>query len=137
MIALQQTKEINTASIIDSVKSDYCGAIDVFIGTVRDNLVGKKVTKLFFEAYETMAVSELQKIADTVKEKFKADKVSIVHAVGDCEVGEIAVVIAVSTPHRKASFEACEYAIDTLKETVPIWKREYFEDGSHWVFSHP
>lgn len=137
MISLQLTKEINTASIINSVKSDYCGAIDIFIGTVRDNLEGKKVTKLFFEAYETMAISELTKIAKDVKENYNADKVSIVHAVGDCEVGEIAVVIAVSTPHRKASFEACEYAINTLKDTVPIWKREYFEDGSHWVFSHP
>lgn len=137
MITLQETNEIDTAAIIDSVKSDYCGAIDVFIGTVRDNLVGKKVTKLFFEAYDTMAISELEKIADTVKDKFNADKVSIVHAIGNCVVGEIAVVIAVSTPHRKASFEACEYAINRLKETVPIWKREYFEDGSHWVFSHP
>ncbi|MBB6461686.1 molybdenum cofactor biosynthesis protein MoaE [Flammeovirga kamogawensis] len=137
MIELKEQKDINISAIIDSVKSDYCGAVDVFIGTVRDNLVGKKVTKLFFEAYTPMAISELSKIANTVKERYQADKVSIVHAVGDCLVGETAVVIAVSTPHRKASFEGCQYAIDTLKDTVPIWKREYFEDGSHWVFSHP
>ncbi|WP_211093213.1 molybdenum cofactor biosynthesis protein MoaE [Flammeovirga agarivorans] len=137
MIELKETKEINVAEIIDSVKSDYCGAIDVFIGTVRDNPTGNKVTKLFFESYTPMAISELEKIANSVKEKYQADKVSIVHAIGDCLVGEIAVVIAVSTPHRKASFDGCQYAINTLKETVPIWKKEYFEDGSHWVFSHP
>ena len=137
MIALKSTNHINVSEITDSVKSDSCGAIDVFIGTVRNNFKGKDVAKLFFEAYEPMAISELTKIADQVKEKYQADKVSIVHALGDCLVGEIAVVIAVSTPHRKASFDGCQYAIDTLKETVPIWKKEFFEDGSHWVFSHP
>ncbi|OHX66046.1 molybdenum cofactor biosynthesis protein MoaE [Flammeovirga pacifica] len=137
MIALKSTQEIDVNEITASVQSDACGAIDIFVGTVRNNFKGKNVSKLFFEAYEPMAISELTKIADQVKNQYQASKVSIVHALGDCKVGEIAVVIAVATPHRKASFDGCQYAIDTLKDTVPIWKKEFFEDGSHWVFSHP
>jgi molybdopterin synthase catalytic subunit len=109
----------------------------VFIGTVRDNTQGKTVLRLDFEAYAPMAISEMQKIADQVKARWPAEKVAFHHRVGTLELGEIAVIIAVSTPHRKASFEACQYAIDTLKETVPIWKKEIFEDGEVWVAAHP
>jgi len=84
-----------------------------------------------------MAIKEMQKIADYAKWKWKAEKIAIHHRVGSLTIGEIAVVIAVATPHRKASFEACEYCIDTLKETVPIWKKEFFEGGEIWVAAHP
>ncbi|MEM7109170.1 MAG: molybdenum cofactor biosynthesis protein MoaE [Bacteroidota bacterium] len=113
------------------------GGTAVFVGTVRDQTQGKKVVRLVFESYEPMANKEMQKIAKRVVERWGAFKVSIHHRVGVLEVGEKAVIIAVSTPHRKAAFEACEFTIDALKETVPIWKKEVFEDGEVWVAAHP
>ncbi|HQU58915.1 MAG: molybdenum cofactor biosynthesis protein MoaE [Phaeodactylibacter sp.] len=122
---------------IDFVASPSAGGIDVFIGTVRNHTQEKSVVRLEFEAYEPMAVSEMRKIAEQVKQRWPAEKVSFHHRIGVLEPGEIAVIIAVSTPHRQASFEACQYAIDTLKQTVPIWKKEIFEDGAVWVAAHP
>ncbi|MBK8503698.1 MAG: molybdenum cofactor biosynthesis protein MoaE [Saprospiraceae bacterium] len=119
------------------VSSPDCGGINIFVGTVRNKTAGKPVSRLDFEAYEPMAVSEMRKIATDLGSKFGANKVSIHHRVGNLEIGEIAVIIAVSAPHRKAAFEACQYAIDTLKQTVPIWKKEIFEDGEVWVAAHP
>ena len=113
------------------------GGIVTFIGTVRNQTKEKPVLRLEFEAYEPMAISEMRKIAETIKDKWSATKVSIHHRVGVLAIEEIAVVIAVSTPHRKAAFAACQYAINTLKETVPIWKKEIFEDGEVWVAAHP
>jgi molybdopterin synthase catalytic subunit len=114
-----------------------CGGIDMFIGTVRNVTKGKAVVRLEFEAYESMALSEMQKLADAAAGKWPVHKVLIHHRVGTLAVGEIAVVIAVSSPHRDAAFEACRYLIDTLKQTVPIWKKEVFEDGEQWVAAHP
>lgn len=122
---------------LDFVASDAAGAVTSFVGTVRNQTNGKTVLKLDFESYKPMAIKEMQKIANYAKRKWQAEKIAIHHRVGSLKIGEIAVVIAVATPHRKASFEACEYCIDTLKETVPIWKKEFFEDGEIWVAAHP
>lgn len=122
---------------IDFVTNDAAGGIDVFIGTVRNKTKGKDVVRLDFEAYPPMAVSEMRKIAEKACEKWPIQKMAIHHRVGTLNITEIAVIIAVSTPHRKAAFEACQFAIDTLKETVPIWKKEIFEDGEVWVAAHP
>ena len=89
------------------------------------------------EAYDPMAEKEIQKIVDQAKAKWPVIKAVVVHRKGHLEIGEAAVVIAVSTPHRKASFQACEFIIDTLKQTVPIWKKEIFEGGEEWVSAHP
>jgi molybdopterin synthase catalytic subunit len=113
------------------------GGQAIFIGTVRNQTQNKKVVKLVFEAYTPMALKEMQKISLTLEERWGALKVVIHHRVGELLVGDVAVIIAVSTPHRAAAFEACQYAIDTLKETVPIWKKEFFEDGEIWVAAHP
>ncbi|MCR9290811.1 MAG: molybdenum cofactor biosynthesis protein MoaE [Bacteroidetes bacterium] len=131
------SKPLDPKFCIDFVTSDDAGAIDVFIGTVRNNTKGKKVVRLEFESYKPMAISEMTKIAERAFEKYPSRKIAIHHRVGTLEIGEIAVIIAVSTPHRKASFEACQFMIDTLKETVPIWKKEIFEDGEVWVAAHP
>ena len=128
---------LNTQDCIDYVASSSAGGSTVFIGIVRNQTKGKKVVRLEFESYAPMAISEMKKIAEQAKEKWSAEKISIHHRVGVLDIGEIAVVIAVATPHRKAAFEACEYCIDTLKETVPIWKKEIFEDGEVWVAAHP
>ncbi|PWK78165.1 molybdopterin synthase catalytic subunit [Mucilaginibacter oryzae] len=113
------------------------GGIDVFIGTVRNQTKGKKVLKLDFEAYEPMAISEMYKIAARAFERWPVQKILIHHRTGLLQVGEVPVIIAVSAAHRDAAFEACRYIIDTLKQTVPIWKKESFEDGDVWVAAHP
>jgi molybdopterin synthase catalytic subunit len=109
----------------------------VFIGTVRNATKGKPVMRLEFEAYEPMALAEMLKIAEQAKVKFGAKKIALHHRIGTLQIGEAAVVIAVSAPHRAAAFDACRYCIDTLKQTVPIWKKEIFEDGEVWVAAHP
>lgn len=119
------------------VSSENCGGINVFIGTVRNHTKGKTVLRLEFEAYEKMAINEMKKIARTAKAQWQAESIAIHHRTGILVPGDIAVVIAVATPHRAAAFAACQYAIDTLKETVPIWKKEIFEDGEVWVSAHP
>ena len=113
------------------------GGIDVFIGTVRGQTRGKKVVRLEFDAYEKMALSEMKKIADHILSQWPVHKILIHHRTGVLGVGEIPVVVAVSAAHRIAAFEACRYAIDTLKQTLPIWKKEVFEDGEEWVAAHP
>lgn len=119
------------------VNIQSCGGIVLFIGTVRNFNKGKNVKKLSFDTYDSMAVAELDKIAEHIVTEYDAHKVAIHHRKGDVELGQIAVIIAVACIHRKAAFEACEYAIDTLKETVPIWKKEFLEDGSYWVGARP
>lgn len=119
------------------VAAPECGGIDLFIGTVRNATKGKAVVRLEFEAYEAMALSEMRKIADAAMAKWPVHKILVHHRVGNLVVGDIAVIIAVASPHRDAAFEACRYVIDTLKQTVPIWKKEVFEDGEQWVAAHP
>lgn len=116
--------------------SDAGGAV-VFIGTVRNKTQQKVVTRLEFEAYEPMAVAEMRKIAERAFVQFSVLKIAIHHHVGVLAIGEVPVVIAVSAAHRGAAFEACEFCIDELKKTVPIWKKEVFEDGEVWVAAHP
>ncbi len=132
---LSETLDIDYC--IKQVLSPDCGGIDVFIGTVRNVTKGKKVIRLEFEAYEPMAVKEMQKLGEKAKEQWSVQKVVIHHRTGVLEVGDIPVIIAVSAAHRDAAFDACRYIIDTLKETVPIWKKEVFEDGEVWVAAHP
>ena len=116
---------------------DTAGGLVQFVGTVRNQTKGKRVLRLEFEAYAPMAISEMRKIAEQAVEKWPVLNISILHRVGVLEVGEIAVVITVACAHRGAAFAACAFAIDTLKESVPIWKKEIFEDGEVWVAAHP
>jgi molybdopterin synthase catalytic subunit len=124
-------------SCIDWVMSPQCGGINVFIGTVRNVTKGKKVLRLEFEAYEAMAISEMNKIAKDVLKKWPVQKILIHHRTGILQTGDVPVIIAVAAAHRDAAFDACRYTIDTLKQTVPIWKKEVFEDGEIWVAAHP
>ena len=128
---------LNVSECIDKVQSPSCGGINVFIGTVRNATKGKQVVRLEFEAYERMALKEMQKLGEQAKEKWSVEKVVIHHRVGVLDIGDVPVVIAVAAAHRDAAFDACRYIIDTLKETVPIWKKEVFEDGEVWVAAHP
>ena len=138
MIDIQiSTEPLQQQDCLDFVTNDKAGGIVSFVGTVRNQTKGKKVVRLEFESYEPMAIKEMQKIAERAAANWPVEKMVIHHRVGVLGIGEIAVIIAVATPHRKAAFEACEFAIDTLKETVPIWKKEIFEDGEVWVAAHP
>ena len=119
------------------VADDALGGEVIFIGRVRNHSKGKVVVQLDFEAMEGMAIKEMRKIASTVLERFTVRKVAIHHATGKLEIGEIPVVIAVGAAHRTAAFEACQYCIDTLKQNVPIWKKEIFSDGEEWVSPTP
>lgn len=130
-------KPLDIQSCIDWVMSPQSGGIDIFIGTVRDATKGKRVIKLEFDAYEPMALKEMKKIAELAFKKWPVQKLLIHHRTGVLQVGEVPVVIAVSCAHRDAAFEACRFVIDTLKQTVPIWKKEIFEDGEVWVAAHP
>lgn len=137
-ISIKLTSEkLSLQDCYDFVDDPTCGGIDVFVGTVRNHTKGKAVNKLEFSAYAPMAIKEMQKIAERALEKFDVHKIAIHHAEGVLEIGDIPVIISVSAAHRNAAFEACLFAIDTLKETVPIWKKEFFEDGEVWVNAHP
>lgn len=138
MIDIQLKEEaLSEEDCLGRVADDGAGGTVLFVGTVRNQTGGKEVVRLEFEAYAPMAVKEMQKIAERVTEQWPVMHVAIHHRTGSLAIGEIPVLIAVAAAHRKAAFEACEYAIDTLKETVPIWKKEIFADGEVWVAAHP
>lgn len=128
---------LDPAACAQLIANPAAGGAVVFIGTVRNQTSARQVIRLEFEAYAPMAITEMRKIAEQARERWQALAVVIHHRTGVLEIGEIPVVIAVATPHRKAAFEACQFCIDTLKETVPIWKKEVFADGSVWVAAHP
>lgn len=130
-------ERLDAQACTNAVTYPGAGGIVVFVGTVRDQTKGKAVKHLEFESYEKMALKEMQKIADEATERWNLHKVVIHHRLGLIPIEEEAVVIACSSAHRKEAFEACQYAIDTLKEAVPIWKKEVFEDGEVWVSAHP
>src|SRR3984893_1180930 len=115
------------------VRGNGDGAVVIFDGFVRDHSKNRRTRYLEYEAYEPMALTKIQEIAANLHNQFSIHRVAIVHRLGRLEIGETSVYIVVSAAHRAAAFDACRYAIDTLKRTVPIWKKEYFEDGSVWA----
>jgi molybdopterin synthase catalytic subunit len=130
-------KPIDVQKVIDTATSLGAGAVNVFIGTVRNSAHGKNVLWLEYEAYETMAVAEIKKIIDDASHQWPLLGWAVSHRVGTLKPGEVSVVVAISSPHRKESFEACQYIIDTIKEKAPIWKKEVFEDGEEWISASP
>lgn len=120
-----------------ALRTPQAGAVNLFIGTVRNHSKGKEVVRLDFEAYDAMAIRQMEIIAGQANEKWPLEKLVMIHAVGTKDPGEPVVVVGVSSAHREASFEACRFLIDELKKTVPIWKKEFYEDNSVWVNAHP
>ncbi|MED3646584.1 molybdenum cofactor biosynthesis protein MoaE [Halalkalibacterium halodurans] len=119
--------------VIDQVVHPHAGAINTFIGTVRELTKGKRTLYLQYEAYPSMAEKKLVQIGQEIQERWPEARVAITHRIGRLEITDVAVVIAVSTPHRADSYEASRYAIERIKEIVPIWKKEHWEDGEMWV----
>ncbi len=136
MIALT-TDPIDVASALKYLHSDQAGAIDFFVGIVRDNTQNRPVDRLEYEAYDRMAISEMRKIADEANRRWPLLRYVVIHRTGTLLIGEMAVLIGVATAHRADAFDACRYIIDTIKQTVPIWKKEIFTDGEIWVNAHP
>jgi molybdopterin synthase catalytic subunit len=124
---------ISIEEIANKVIRNEAGAVTTFVGTVREFTYGKRTLSLEYQAYEKMAVKMLEQIGYEINEKWDDAKVAITHRIGKLEITEIAVVIAVSTPHRKDAYEANEYAIERIKQIVPIWKKEIWEDGESWI----
>lgn len=128
---------IDTSKVFSELSHAHSGGICVFVGTVREFTNNEAVLGLEFETYTSMALLEMEKIANEATEKWKLNKVIIRHAVGAKKVEEPVVVVGASSAHRDACFEACRFLIDTLKERVPIWKKEMFKNKSVWVSAHP
>lgn len=128
------TEPLSVQQVNDLVKRPTDGAVVTFDGIVRNNFAGRPVQYLEYEAYAAMAEQKLAEIGAEVRQKFAVGEVAMVHRIGRLEIGASSIVIAVAAPHRQAAFEACAYAMDRVKEEVPIWKKEFFADGAdHWV----
>ncbi len=129
--------ELDIVSCLAISKDLESGGIASFIGSVRNHSKGKAVVRLDFECYEAMAIKEMRKIAEAAISKYAVRNIVIQHRVGTLYPGEVAVIIAVNDGHRDSVFDACRFIIDRLKQTVPIWKKEIFENGEEWVSAHP
>ena len=128
---------IDTQRIVGGLKRGEDGAALVFEGVVRNQTRGRKTLYLDYEAYEAMALGQMESLAGQALQQFQVRNVAIVHRLGRLEIGETSVLIAVASAHRAAAFDACRWLIDTLKRSVPIWKKEYFEDGAVWADGEP
>lgn len=125
--------EAAVTTLVRSLADPADGGVVIFQGVVRDNARGKRVRYLEYDAYPEMAEQQMATIAAEVERRWHTGNVALVHRIGRLEIGECSVVVVVACPHRGEAFEACRYAIDTLKTTVPIWKKEVAEDGEEWV----
>jgi molybdopterin synthase catalytic subunit len=130
-------ERIDASLVADSLKRGEDGASVVFEGIVRNQTRGRKTLYLNYEAYEEMAAQQLEALAEQALKQFSIRDVAIVHRLGRLEIGETSVLIVVASAHRGPAFDACRWLIDTLKRTVPIWKKEYFEDGAVWADGEP
>ena len=127
------TDRIDITSVARRVVPPECGATVTLDGYVRQFTKGRETLYLIYEAYDEMALKEMQKLANQAHDKFDIANIGIVHRTGRLEIGETSVVISVAAPHRRAAFEACEWLIRELKRTVPIWKKEVYADGEEWI----
>jgi len=124
------------AEVAARVRGRDAGGVVTFVGAVRDRARGRDIEYLEYEAYPEMAEREMQRISDACAERWPGTRVAIAHRTGHLDIGDLAVIIVAAAPHRAEAFDACRYAIDTLKETVPIWKKEVASDGQYWVDDH-
>ncbi len=124
---------IDVLELMLRVRTDGDGALCIFVGTVRDFSEGRTVTGITYYAYREMAEKKMAEIEAEILARWPVTRVALVHRIGDLNVGDASVAVVVSAPHRAPAFEACRYAIDRIKERVPIWKKEYHPEGAHWV----
>ena len=129
------SEPLNPQEVTDLVRKGSNGAVITFLGTTRDLFEGRSVLYLEYEAYQPMAENMLRQIAEEVRERWGIKDMAIAHRVGKLEIGEISLVVALASPHRKEAFEASQYAMDRIKTIVPIWKKEVFQGGEAWIGS--
>ncbi len=128
------TDRIEPDALFEWARKPHHGAVVTFAGTVRDNTDGRRTLRLEYETYAEMAEAKMQEVGEEIRTRWGIEDVAMVHRVGPVDIGEISVLISVSTPHRKHAFEACSYAIDRVKQIVPVWKKEIWADGEReWV----
>ena len=132
MIELTE-QQLDPEKCTAAVRRNTNGAVVTFLGTTRDNFEGKRVLTLEYEAFDEMALKKLEEVCQELATEFGLDDIAIGHRTGTVAIGEISLVVAVGSPHRKDGFYACHKAVDRIKEMVPIWKKEVYEDGSRWV----
>ncbi|MGH7492373.1 MAG: molybdenum cofactor biosynthesis protein MoaE [bacterium] len=133
-------RSIDAAQLLTAIEDDGSGGVVLFLGTVRDHAQGQQVVALEYEAYEPMALRQMERIKEEACKRWPVRRIAVVHRTGYMKAGEISVAVAVACAHRAEAFAACRFVIDTLKHSVPIWKKEYRPDGSYWVegcHAHP
>jgi molybdopterin synthase catalytic subunit len=135
MFSIQQ-EPLEPGPLVNAVRRDDTGAIALFYGVVRNENLGRAVQYLEYDAYPEMAIKKMREVADEVRAKFPIAEVGVLHRIGRLEIGETSLLVAVSSGHRKEAFEACHYAVDRIKQIVPIWKKEVWADGSEWIEGH-
>jgi molybdopterin synthase catalytic subunit len=131
-----QSEPLDPAPLVEAVRRDDAGAVALFYGIVRNENLGRSVQYLEYDAYPEMALKKMREVADEVRAKFPVAAVGVLHRIGRLEIGETSLLVAVSSGHRKEAFEACHYAVDRIKQIVPVWKKEVWSDGSAWVEGH-
>ena len=127
---------LDPAPLVAAVRRDESGAVALFYGVVRNENQGRNVQYLEYDVYPEMAVKKMREVADEVRAKYPITDIGVLHRVGRLEIGETSLLVAVSSAHRVAAFEACHFAVDRIKQVVPIWKKEVWEDGEEWIEGH-
>lgn len=129
-------KPLDPQALVEAVRRDESGAIALFYGVVRNENLGRNVQYLEYDAYPEMAIKKMREVAAEVRAKFEITDLGVLHRTGRLEIGETSLLVAVSSAHRAAAFEACHYAVDRIKQIVPIWKKEVWDDGEAWIEGH-
>lgn len=135
MFAITQ-EPLDPKALVDAVRRDESGAVALFYGVVRNENMGRNVRYLEYDVYPEMAIKKMHEVAEEVRAKFPITGIGVLHRVGRLEIGETSLLVAVSSAHRVAAFEACHFAVDRIKQVVPIWKKEVWEDGEAWIEGH-
>ena len=127
---------LDPAPLVAAVRRDESGAVTLFYGVVRNENVGRNVRYLEYDVYPEMAIKKMREVAEEVRAKYPITGIGVLHRVGRLEIGETSLLVAVSSAHRAAAFEACHFAVDRIKQVVPIWKKEVWDDGEEWIAGH-
>jgi molybdopterin synthase catalytic subunit len=127
---------LDPAPLVEAVRRDESGAVALFYGVVRNENLGRNVQYLEYDVYPEMALKKMREVAEEVRVKYPVTGIGVLHRVGRLEIGETSLLVAVSSAHRVAAFEACHFAVDRIKQIVPIWKKEVWEDGEAWIEGH-
>lgn len=127
---------LDPAPLVEAVRRDESGAVALFYGVVRNENMGRNVQYLEYDAYPEMALKKMREVAAEVRAKFPVTGIGVMHRIGRLEIGETSLLVAVSSGHRTEAFQACHYAVDRIKQIVPVWKKEVWEDGEEWIEGH-